>query len=305
MPELAPVVLFVYNRPDHVRQALESFAACLLSGDTELFVFADGPKHGATEEERRKIAETQAVVCKKKWCGRQHLIISDRNKGLAKSVIDGVTQIVGQYGRVIVLEDDLVCAPHFLSYMNKALDVYENEDHVISITGYIYPVQEKLPETFFLRGADCWSWATWKRGWDLFNSDGSKLLYEIEERGLQDDFDFEGSYSYTQMLRDQVDGKNSSWAIRWYASAFLRDKLTLYPGQSLVRNIGMDGSGTHCGRSKLKWDGGVCNHCPNIGGIELVESAIGRTAVRNFFLTLRKKPSLRKRLITRLKRLVR
>lgn len=304
MPGLAPVILFVYNRPDHTRQVLESLDACSLAGDTELFVFADGPKSGATDDERGKINETQAVLREKNWCKQRHLIISEKNKGLAKSVIDGVTQIVTQYGKVIVLEDDLVCVPHFLSYMNKALDVYENEDRVISITGYIYPVQEKLPETFFLRGADCWSWATWKRGWDLFNSDGSKLLYEIEERGLQNDFDFEGTYSYTQMLRDQVDGKNSSWAIRWYASAFLRDKLTLYPGQSLVKNIGMDGSGTHCGSSKMKWDGGVCTHCPNIGGIKIAESAIGRAAVRNFFLTLIKKPSLRKRLIARLKRLI-
>ena len=127
--------------------------------------------------------------------------------------------------KVIVLEDDLVTSPHFLQYMNDGLGIYERDDRVISIHGYSYPVHGKLPETFFLRGADCLGWATWKRGWDLFEDDGQRLLNELERRNLTRSFDFDGSYPYTQMLRDQIAGSNSSWAVRWYASAFLRDKL--------------------------------------------------------------------------------
>lgn len=106
-----------------------------------------------------------------------------------------------------------------------------------------------MPETFFLRGADCWGWATWKRGWNLFNANGLQLLQQLQEKKLEKEFDLDGCYDYTKMLQDQIDGKNNSWAIRWRASAFLADKLTLYPSKSLVHNIGFDNSGTHCGFS--------------------------------------------------------
>ncbi len=172
------------------------------------------------------------------------IVERETNLGLATSIISGVTEVVNQYGRIIVLEDDMVTSPFFLRYMNDALDLYENEEKVVSIHGYVYPIQG-LQETFFIKGADCWGWATWKRGWDLFDADGEKLLNELKKAGLLKRFDFDGAYPYTKMLRDQIEGKNNSWAIRWYASALLHDKLTLYPGKSLVHNIGTDASGTH------------------------------------------------------------
>jgi putative methyltransferase (TIGR04325 family) len=144
----------------------------------------------------------------------------------------------------------MVTSPWFLKYMNHALELYEAEDDAISIHGYVYPLERKLPETFFLKGADCWGWATWKRGWDLFERDGTKLLNELEQKQLIHEFDYNGSYSYSGMLRDQIAGRNNSWAVRWYASAFLKNKYTLYPGKSLVENIGLDDSGTHCSDSE-------------------------------------------------------
>lgn len=168
------------------------------------------------------------------------------NLGLADSIIQGVTEICARSGRVIVLEDDMLTSQWFLRYMNDALAAYESDPAVISIHGYIYPVRGVLPETFFLRGADCWGWATWERGWKHFNPDGTALLAQLEERRQTHAFDFDGAYAYTAMLRDQIAGRNNSWAIRWHASAFLLDKLTLYPGRSLVQNIGLDASGTHC-----------------------------------------------------------
>lgn len=285
----APVVLFVYNRPEHTRRTLESLAANPGAQETELIVFADGPKANATAEDRAKIEAVRTVVNEKNWCGKQRLIASEINKGLANSVIDGVTQVVNAYGRVIVLEDDLVVAPFFLEFMNRSLDAYEADEKVIGITGYIYPVKQELPETFFLRGADCWSWATWKRGWDLFEKDGKKLLEEIDSKKLQDDFDFGNAYPYTQMLRDQVEGRNSSWAIRWYASAYLNNKLSLYPGRSLVHNIGVDGSGTHSGISD-QWETSLVDHCPVIGNIPVEENSSARNAVAEFFWQLRMIP---------------
>jgi len=240
--KLAPVVLFTYNRPWHTEKSIDALRNNVLADQSELFIFSDGPR--STEE---KVAVDSVRKYLKTIIGFEKVSIVERegNLGLANSIISGVSEIVNRFGRVIVLEDDLVCSPFFLKYMNEALDYYEKEMTVISIHGYVYPVAKKLPETFFLKGADCWGWATWKRGWDLFQSDGEKLLDELRQRNLGKEFDFNGAYPYTKMLEDQIRGKNNSWAIRWYASAFLKGRLTLYPGRSLIRNIGTDESGTH------------------------------------------------------------
>jgi hypothetical protein len=134
--------------------------------------------------------------------------------------------------------------------MNETLQRYEKEDAVACISAYIYPIND-LPELFFIKGADCWGWATWKRAWDLFDPDGEKLLKELKRKKLTSEFDLNNSYPYTKMLSEQIKGINNSWAIRWYASAFLKNKLCLYPGNSLVNNIGTDGTGTHSGTTTL------------------------------------------------------
>jgi hypothetical protein len=177
---------------------------------------------------------------------RLTIVTQESNIGLSRSIITGVSAVCGIHGQAIVVEDDIVTSPHFLRYMNDALRRYEDDGRVVSVHGYVYPGIQDLPEAFFLRGADCWGWATWQRGWRLFDSDGSRLLDEIKRRHLARQFDLDGSYPYTRMLESQVAGRLDSWAIRWYASAFLRGKLTLYPGRSLVTNIGTDGTGTHC-----------------------------------------------------------
>jgi hypothetical protein len=242
----APIALFVYKRAAHARQALAALQQADLAAESALYVFSDGPKGPAEEA---LVAEVRNSLEGLQGFKSVEVIRRPANWGLAKSIIDGVTEICCQHGRVIVVEDDLVTSPHFLRYMNEGLALYQNCPEVASIHGYVYPVKGPLPETFFLKGADCWGWATWQRAWELFNPDGKSLLEELERRNLTTQFDFNGSFGYTEMLRQQIDGANDSWAIRWYASAFLRDKLTLYPGRSLVRNVGLDASGTHCGQS--------------------------------------------------------
>jgi len=131
--------------------------------------------------------------------------------------------------------------------LNEGLNFYEKEEKVGCIHGYVYPVKGELPKTFFLKDPGCLGWATWKRGWELFEHDGRKLLIELNKRNLTSEFNYNNSYFFTKILKGQIRGKIDSWAIRWYASIFLKDKLVLYPGKSLVFHNGADNTGTNCG----------------------------------------------------------
>jgi len=149
-----------------------------------------------------------------------------------------------------VIEGEIVTSMYFLQYMNKGLDSYEQEDKVISINAYFYPVEnaDQFTDTFFLKGTDCWGWATWKRGWDLF--DGKKLMHEIRQKKLG--WEFDGYCGFTNMLADQIKGKNDSWAIRWHASAFLKEKLSLFPAHSNLKQPIIYVRGQECVREIMK-----------------------------------------------------
>lgn len=276
---LAPLTLFVYNRLWHTRQTIEALQQNELAAESNLFIYSDGPKNaghaGAVDEVRDYI---RAIG------GFKSVTITEReeNWGLARSIISGVTEIVKDFDRIIVVEDDLVTSPFFLRYMNDALEMYKSEESVISVHGYINPLKGQLPETFFLKYTGCWGWGTWKRGWALFESDGEKLLKNLKDRGLVERFDLERSYPFTGMLNDQVDGKNDSWAIRWQASAFLNDKLTLFPGRSLVNNIGHDDSGIHCGKTD-RYDVALACKPINVSQIPLKEDLAVRSNLGEFF----------------------
>lgn len=295
---LAPITLFVYNRRGHTQQSVESLQKNELASESELFVFSDGPR---SDTDREKVESVRGYLKTVNGFKNVTIIARETNLGLAQSIITGVADIVNRYGRIIVLEDDMVTSPWFLRYMNEALELYLGDDRVISVHGYLYPVKAKLPETFFLKGADCWGWATWQRGWDLFEPDGRKLLDELRGRNLAHQFDLDGAYAYTRTLEEQINGMNDSWAIRWHASAFLREKLTLYPGRSLIRNIGTDASGTHCYATD-KYDAVVAHEPIRIERIPLEESQIARKAFKKFFRTL--KLSLGQRAISRINRIL-
>lgn len=243
----APIALFVFNRPNHTRKTLEALQNNDFAEFSDLFIFSDGYKCDADQYHVLKVREYIKTVS---GFNKVTIIERDNNLGLAKSVITGVTEVVNEYGRVIVLEDDLVSCRHFLKFMNDALELFQFEERVVSINGYTFPMRAVLPETYLIKYAGCWGWATWKRGWDLFEHDGQILLNELQARNLTYRFDVFGSYPFTKMLENQIKGLNDSWAIRWQASTFLMDKLSLFPGQSLVMNIGMDNSGTHPARNK-------------------------------------------------------
>jgi hypothetical protein len=210
------------------------------------------------------------------------VVYRPNNFGLSKSIIHGVTEVLKQFDRAIFLEDDMITSPYFLTYMNEALEKFSNDDRIVCIHGYVYPTTQSLPEAFFLKGADCWGWGTWKRGWEYFSEDGQFLLNELNRRKLIYSFDFNGAYPYSKMLKNQCEGANDSWAIRWYASAFLSSKLTLYPGRSLVSNIGNDNSGIHCAKS-VHLDTGISQSPIKLDEIKIEESKQSRKIFEIYF----------------------
>ena len=238
---LAPIVLFVFNRPWHTLKTLEALSKNKLADHSELFVYCDGPKNNSSEAELVNISEVRQIVQQKKWCEKVNVIISDTNKGLSSSVINGVTEIVNRFGRIIVLEDDLVTSPWFLTFMNEGLEMYSSNQNIYSINGYMFDIDFKTKfDTFLCPWATTsWGWSTWSESWACLTSD---LKYKdiIQNNDfLSKRFNL-GDYDYCSMLNN-----NNSWAIKWYYSVFLKNGLGVFPTDTLVQNIGFDGSGVH------------------------------------------------------------
>lgn len=282
----APVVVFAYARLEHLRRTIESLRRNPEAKYTDLHVYCDGSKSPRVRDRVKAVREYVASI---DGFASVHRVYRDRNIGLAHSVIDGVSSLLDQHDCVIVVEDDLLLSPHFLCYMNDALTCYRDDDRVASVHGYNYPVGEPLPETFFLRGADCWGWATWSRAWRHFNPDGRALLARLQHQRLTRAFDLDGGYPFTAMLKAQIAGRNDSWAIRWHAACFADNLLTLYPGRSLVENIGNDASGTHCAQTGVYANPAASEPVP-VARIALTESEAARQAIARFLR--RQRPSL-------------
>ena len=243
----APVVLFAYNRPETLRKTLEALAANDLAEKTELFVYCDGPKANADETAIGKIQEVRSVAREKQWCGKVNIVEAERNKGLATSIIEGVTKIVNQYSKIIVVEDDAVVSKFFLRFMNEALETYKDDHKVQSIGSWNYFCKpELLDGNFFYRFPDSIAWATFDRAWKLFESDGEAAMKKIEDAGKLERFNGELGYPYfSNMLKLQSEGKISSWAIRWTATAIINDMLSFFPQQTLSVHIGFGDDATH------------------------------------------------------------
>jgi hypothetical protein len=281
----APIALFVYARPNHTRQTIEALKRNRLAAESDLIVFSDAPKRPDLAAAVNEVRDYVRAIDGFKTV---RTVESESNLGLAASIIQGVSSICQKHGRVIVLEDDLITSPHFLSYMNDALDKYADVPQVAAISGYHPPFKAQVPETFFQCDAECWGWATWKRAWDKFNPNGPELLAELKWRGMQRMFDQDGTYPYIRMLESQIAGHNDSWAIRWRASVILQGMLSLYPKHALTLNIGIDGSGTHCGQSNV-WDDTLSLEPVRVDDIALVHSEQAFQAFARFNRYLRRK----------------
>lgn len=215
-----------------------------LAAESRLFIFSDGAKTDADQEMVDKVRD---LIKDADGFKSIEIIRRKENMGLANSIIAGVTKLVADYGQVIVFEDDLISSPYTLTYFNESLNRYRQEEKVMHIGAYMYNLKgENLPETFFYRAATSWGWATWDRAWKHFEPNIDKLMDQFTAADKRA-FSIDHTMNFWKQMKDFKNGRNNSWAIRWYASIFLKKGLTLNPSQSLVNNIGHDGSGIHSG----------------------------------------------------------
>lgn len=246
MNNLAPLALFVFNRAKTTKKVLNSLAKNKLIQKTNIYIFCDAPKFSKDNKEINKVRK---LIDNFKNCKKKSVIIRDVNFGLKKNILEGLKFIFKKYEKVIVLEDDILTSKYFLTYMNEGLKKFKDIKKVASIHSYCYPIEEKdnLEDHFFLRGADCWGWGTWKDRWSLYNDNSKKLFQGIKKKKLINDFNVYNSYFFSKMLLNnlKVNEEKKSWAINWYASMYLKNKLTLYPKNSLCKNIGFNVDGTH------------------------------------------------------------
>jgi FkbM family methyltransferase len=280
---LAPITLTVFDRYRHTRQTLDALAENDLAKDSELFIFSDAPQEGKVVQ-AKDVAEVRQLIRKYDDKFKQVTIVErEENWGLAKSIITGVTELVNKYGKVIVMEDDLVTSPGFLTYMNDALDFYKDEEKVMHISGFFIPHSKQLPETVFYNTGSTWGWATWKRAWQHFNNNIEELDKKLKESGRMHEFNLEGAYEFYRQVKMNLSGKKKTWGIRWYASMFLMNGLALHPGKSLVQNIGNDNSGTNTGD-----DGNSHFHAElaekvHVSEIPLLENREARETAKEFY----------------------
>lgn len=305
----APIALFTYNRPDHTQQAVESLLTNAEAKYSDLYIFSDGPKNDKAVEgvkaNREYIRSLKAAnndinspSLNREGRGGSFLSVTiverEKNWGLANSLIAGITEVINKYGRVIVVEDDLVLSPYFLQFMNEALEKYKDDDRVGTITAYVPPIKEQLPETFFLMYFMCWGWATWKRAWDLLEKDPRPLLKGLRFKKTK--FDVGGGVGNYGNLYCQKVGLVDSWYVRYYASLFLKGKLSFYPGHSLATNDGLDGTGVHCGKGMQTTYSTICYDRPIVlENIAIEENSTAYQAFCLYFMRGERKPTIRSR----------
>ncbi len=253
---LAPIAVFCYNRPRHIEKTLEALAKNVLAEESQLYVFCDGPKANATEEQVHKVEETRRIVRGRKWCKDVQIIEAPTNQGLRQSIISGVSRVIEKHGTVIVVEDDLETSPFFLSYMNNCLEKYKDYRGVFSISAqscmnpkdfpqdypydvYAYPTH--LP----------WGWATWKDRWELVDWDIDKKMNELFDKqpSMRDAFMRAGQDLYYRSLKERLNGLDV-WSICFSLAHFQHHADSILPIVSYVHNTGFDGSGENSGNRR-------------------------------------------------------
>ena len=247
--KLAPIVLFVYNRPEHTKRTVESLLNNTLVSKSTLFIFSDGAK---SDKDILAVDAVRNFIKTIKGSNKTEIIEREKNFGLANSVIVGVNEVINLSGKAIVLEDDMISSPYFLKYMNEVLNYFEDDQQIFSVTGYTFPI--KIPSNYqhsvyLSPRASSWGWGTWKGRWDKVDWEIKDFQSFINDK-LRVEYFNNGGDDLTRMLKNSISGKIDSWAVKWSYAHFKNNAYCVYPVKSRVKNIGADKSGVHTSRTK-------------------------------------------------------
>lgn len=287
---LAPIVITVYKRPWHTEQTLQALKRNELADQSTLYIYCDGPRHMALEEDLQNIEKVRNLAKSEKWCKEVHVIESDVNLGLVQSFIKAVSEAVEKHGKVIVLEDDQRTSVGFLKYMNEALALYEHDEKVMHVSGYMYPAKFKTNQTtFFLNIQSCPGWGTWKRAWERYNHNAQDHYdFFSKDKQLIKEFDLGGHAGWFRQLERNTKLPGFSFAVRWYASCFRAGGLSLFPSRSLIQNIGLDGTGEHCAPTTM-YDVEAVDYL-DIDRIPIVEDKNIRKSIGEYYRSHHEQP---------------
>ncbi|MBS0860885.1 glycosyltransferase [Providencia rettgeri] len=294
---LAPVTLFVYARPVHTQRTIEALLKNPEAKFTDLIVYSDGARNNTDISTVNQVRE---IIKKTSGFKSIKLIEREQNFGLAKNIISGVTEVTEEYGRVIVLEDDILTSPLFLNFMNSALEKYKNSKRIWHISGWNYPLKDidTFSDVFFWRVMNCWGWATWKDRWSFFEKK-PQMLKDTWEIDTISRFNLDGTHDFFSQIENNMNGSLNTWAIFWYATIFSNHGLCLNPTSSFVYNIGNDGSGENCGHRDIYKN--ILNQKKIRDWPTIIEEDINIvTAIKNFYISHR--PKLVRRILSKIKR---
>ena len=250
----APVVIFTYKREKHFRQTTEALSRCTLSKETDVYIFIDGPRSGQDREKVQAIREYAESLESKNWFGSLHIEASEQNKGLSASVIGGVDKIINKYGKIIVLEDDIIVKNNFLEFMNGALTYFQNKGNVWAVSSYTpeLKILETVDDFIYANcRANCWGWASWADRWNTIDwqiKDYKEFVFCHKKRKAFN----QGGNDLSRMLDAYMAGDIDSWAVRWNYAQHKAQMVAVAPRISLSRNAGFDGSGENCGKVSLE-----------------------------------------------------
>lgn len=292
----SPIVLFAFNRPEETTQTLAALACNDGAKESELTVFCDGPR---TAEDEEKTDQVRVIAQKAAGFKSVRVLMRSDNLGSVVAIRAGLRQMFDEHETVIVLEDDLTTSKYFLNFINKALVYYASEHRVASICGYSPSGITTSSQTYFLPGAHCWGWGAWRRTWVEADIDARKALDDLVQGDRIFEFDVAGAEPCTLLLHRAAKAERDSWVLPWMASAIIKNQLTLYPTQSLIRNDGLRASGL-----PVEWlhlfETSLANRSPKIGAAPLIADAAAFEHVRSLLIRWQCRDSRRQLLYNRL-----
>ncbi|WP_114781488.1 glycosyltransferase [Botryobacter ruber] len=238
----APILLFTYKRLEPLKQTILALQKNVIASESELFIFSDGAK---SEKDEEQVNQVRAYLKTITGFKNKKLKEAPTNKGLANSIIAGVTEVLENHDKVIVLEDDLIVSPNFLEYMNAALSFYEDNKNIASVCGYTTPIKNTNNyDVYFTKRSSSWGWGTWRDKWSNVDWEVEDYQKFLKDKKCQQEFNKMGS-DLTGMLKQQMEGKINSWAVRWTYFQYTHNLFSVHPIISKVTNEGFGVNATH------------------------------------------------------------